>query len=87
MLFDSSVLDGVRWRPACTSRRDASGTEVRRDRRVVRFEIEVEDGTVMGIMSPERFLMKICMVSIWRSGDADRDEAVDDGADILLKRI
>jgi len=58
--------------PACTRRRSLSGKEVRTERRVVRFWIVRDEGTVMAIVLPETFLTKICIVSA-RSGDAERE--------------
>jgi len=39
------------------------------------------DDTVIGIVSPETFLIKICMVSVG-SGETDRDDGVEES--ILL---
>jgi len=53
-------------------RRSASGSEVRIESRVVRFCIERFSGTVMGMISPDMFLTKICMLSTG-SGDTERE--------------
>jgi len=72
ILLSASVLDVERCLPAYTRRRSSSGSEVRTERSVRRLRIERSWGTVMGIVSPETFLTKICMVSAG-SGDADRE--------------
>jgi len=48
------------------------------ERRVVRFWIVTFSGTVMGMISPEMFLTKICMVSTG-SGETERRSGVDEG--------
>lgn len=45
--------------PLWMRRKDDSGTEVRKERMVVRFAIDVSDGMERGIVSPEMCLMKI----------------------------
>jgi len=83
MLFERSVEEGERCRPACTRRSESVGVDVRSDTRCVRLDTVVLDGTVIGIVSPDKFLTKICIDSGWRSGEADRDEEVLEGVDIL----
>jgi len=70
--LSASVLEAGRCLPAYTRRRSSSGSEVRTERSVRRLRIERSWGTVMGIVAPETFLTKICMVSAG-SGEADRE--------------
>jgi len=63
--------------PAWTRRRVSDGRDVRTERSVRRLSTVREDDTVIGIVSPETFLMKICMVSVG-SGETDRDDGVEE---------
>lgn len=80
MLFERRVEEGERCRPACTRRSESVGVDVRSDKRCVRLDTVVLDGTVIGIVSPDRFLTNICIDSGWGSGEADLEE---EGVDIL----
>lgn len=60
------------------------GDDVRRERRCVRFEMVVSCGTVMGIVSPDKFLTKICIDSDCNSGEADLEDEALEGVYILL---
>lgn len=66
--------------PAKTRRRSDCGRFVRRASRERSVEIEVEVGSVRGIMLPAMFLTKIWMVS-------SEEDDVDDSDEMLLERL
>lgn len=84
MLFEVRVEDGCRCLPACTRRSVDDGEDVRIERRWARFEMVVSSGTVMGIVSPDKTLTKICIDSDCNSGEADLDEVALEGVYMMM---